>query len=146
MTKSDIMAEVEIALEESKTAVLATVDDSGRPRVRWMTPAVLKDRPNVLYSITSSGFEKAKHLDKNAEAEWMIQTPALDTVINLRGKINLIDNPSLKTEVLESIGKKLTAFWKLNEQQENLLVLETIIEEGTFFKPMRGVKSKVRFS
>ena len=76
----------------------------------------------------------------------MIQTPALDTVINLRGRINSIDNPSLKTEVLESIGKKLTAFWKLNEKQENLLVLETIIEEGMFFKPMRCVKSRVRFS
>lgn len=146
MTKTDIMAEVEIALEESKTAVLATVDDSGRPHTRWMTPAVLKDRPNVLFSITSSGFEKAKHLDTNQEAEWMIQTPSLDTVINLRGRINIIDNPSLKTEVLESIGKKLTAFWKLNEKQENLLVLETIIEEGMFFKPMRGVKSRVRFS
>lgn len=145
MTKSDIMTEVAIALEESKTAVLATVDDKGTPHMRWMTPAVLKDRQDSLYAITSSGFEKAKHIDKHADVEWLIQTPSLNTVITVRGKINLIDNPSLKSEVLESIGKKLTAFWKLNEKRENLLVLETIIEEGMFFKPMQGVKSGVRF-
>lgn len=146
MTQTEIMAEVEIALEDSKTAVLATTGNDGKPRMRWMTPAVLKDRPNMLYGVTAVGFEKAKELEKNADAEWMVQNSSLETVINLRGKINLISNPALKSEVLESIGSKLTAFWKLNEKQQDLLVLETVIEEAVFFKPMRGVRSKVKFT
>ncbi len=146
MTQNDIMAEVEIALEESKTAILATTDKESKPHMRWMTPTTLKDRNNTLYAITSSGFDKAKQIDKQREVEWMIQTQTLDTVITLRGTITLIDNPSLKSEVLESIGKKLTAFWKLNEKQDNLIVLETKISEAVFFKPMQGVKSKVRFT
>jgi len=146
MTKQEIMSEVDVILEEAKTAVLATADKKGQPHMRWMTPCILKDRKFGLYAVTSPGFEKVKDLQDNAYAEWMIQTPRVDTIVTLRGMINLIENISLRAEVLEAIGPKLSMFWKLNEDQTSLLVLETVIENAMYFKPMLGLKKHVSFS
>jgi len=145
MNKNELMTELEIILEESKTAILSTADKEGNPHARWMTPTILKDRQNVIYAVTSAEFDKAGQIEANQNVEWMVQTPSLDSIITLRGKINLLDNASIKSEVLESIGKRLTAFWKLNEKQANLLVLETIIQEAVLFKPMIGSKTKIKF-
>lgn len=146
MTQKDVMNELDIILAEAKTGVLATSDESGSPHMRWMTPTLLKDRQNTLYAITAESFDKAKHLSNNTAVEWMFQTAQLDRVLNLRGTINVLDNPSLRSEVLEAIGAKLTAFWKLKADETNLLVLETVIEEASFFKPMQGVQVRVDFT
>ena len=39
-------------------------------------------------------------LDGNNHVEWMIQTRALDQVINVSGGINILDNPSLKAQAV----------------------------------------------
>jgi hypothetical protein len=39
----------------------------------------------------------------------------------------------------------LYAMWKLTEDVRDLLVLETVIEEATFYKPMTGEKTLVSF-
>ena len=146
MTKHEIMSEVDIILEEAKSAVLATADKKGHPHMRWMTPCVLKDRSYALYAVTSSKFDKTKHLRDNSFAEWMIQSISLDKIVTLRGQINLLDNQSLKTEVFETIGPRLSMFWKLSSSQEDLIILETVINEGMFFRPMTGAKSMVKFT
>jgi len=145
MTKNEIMTEFDIILEEAKTAVLATIDAEGRPHMRWMTPCVLKDRQDSIFALTSPAFAKTKHLEKRPEAQWMIQTPLLDTIITLRGNINLLDNSALKSEIIEVLGPRLTMFWKLNEKADNLIVLETVLEEAMYYKPMHGFKKLVSF-
>jgi hypothetical protein len=56
--------------------------------------------------------------------------------------VNVVDNPSLKSEVLESIGKRLEVFWRVNRKTE-FLVLETVITEATFFRPLERKKEIV---
>ena len=146
MTQKDIMNELDVIIDEAKTAVLATADSSGNPHMRWMTPTLLKDRKYTIYAITSKEFDKAGQLEENSTVEWMFQTPQLDRVVNVRGQINLMDNPSLRSEVLEAIGAKLTAFWKLKSDESNLLVLETVIDNARYFKPMQGVHIDIDFS
>jgi pyridoxamine 5'-phosphate oxidase len=146
MNQHEIMSEIGGIIEESKTAVLATADKEGLPHMRWMTPAVLRDRQGAIYAITAPSFDKAAQLDANPHVEWMFQTRNLSKVINVKGVVNIVDNSSIKSEVLESIGRRLTAFWKLNEDERNLAVLETIIEEATYFLPMQGLKRTVKFS
>jgi len=52
-----------------------------------------------------------------------------------------VDNPSLRSEVLEIVGPRLHAFWKVCADERDLLVLETIIiEVGIFYMPMKGSK------
>ena len=81
----------------------------------------------------------------HARVEWMFQTPTLDEVISIRGLINVVENPSLRSEVLEVLGPRLQTFWKLAHDARDLVVLETVAEEATRYLPMQGRKDIVRF-
>jgi general stress protein 26 len=144
MTKSEIVEVLEMILTEAHTAVLATSDEEGRPRMRWMTPALIRGRTGAIFSVTSPGFTKVHQLTSRPEVEWLFQTPVLDTIVTVRGKINIVENPSLLSEVIEALGPYMRSFWKLKGDQQDVVVLETIIEEATYYKPMKGLKEVVR--
>ena len=147
MTRHEIITELEVIIDEAKTALLTTVDRNGNPHTRWMTPTILKDRANAIFAITSANFEKIAHLKDNSNIEWTFQSKNLETIINIRGRMNVLDNSSIKNEVFEAIGPKLNAFWKLKADDESsLLVLETVIREAVFYKPMKAVKKQVAFT
>ncbi len=125
-------------LEESGTAVLATVGSGGAPRLRWMTPLLIPGRTGFLYAVTSPQFEKKAQLDADPRVEWMVQTRSLTKVMNLQGKIQILESPQVKSEMLEQIGGRLSTFWRVNPEAEDLVVLETVIEEIRYFEPMTG--------
>jgi len=143
MTKQEILNTLEMILNEAHTAVLATTDQEGRPHIRWMTPALLRGRSGTVYAITSPSFGKVVQLEVHPEVEWMFQTPILDTIVTVRGQINIVDNPSILSEVLETLGPFMRSFWKLKGDERDLVVLETIIDEAIYYKPMKGVKEVV---
>jgi general stress protein 26 len=146
ITKVKMMEDIAQLIARVKTGVLATVDDKGQPHMRWMTPAVLSNHGREIYAITSPEFAKAVHLHKNPKAEWMFQDPALLSVINIRGKINLMDNASLKNQIIEMIGRHLNMFWKQSQDKTDFLVLEMIIDEARYYHPMEGIKETVAFN
>jgi len=143
MTRQDIVNTLEMILNEAHTAVLATSDEQGRPHLRWMTPALIPGRDRAVYAVTSPGFDKVSQLGARPEVEWLFQTPGLDTIITVRGRINIVDNPSLLSEVLESLGPFMRSFWKLKGEERDLLVLETVVQEAVYYKPMKGLKELV---
>lgn len=146
MTQQQFLEKLSAILDESRTAVLTTVDAEGRPHARWMTPGLLKGRAGALYCVTSKCSDKAADLEVNPAVEWLVQTPTLNDIAIVRGTANLIDNPALRTELLEVIGRRLTAFWKVNPEAMDLVVVETLIREGEYFRPMAGSVVRVRFS
>jgi general stress protein 26 len=91
MTKQEILNTLEMILNEAHTAVLATTDQEGRPHIRWMTPALLRGRSGAVYAVTSPRFGKVVQLEAHPEVEWMFQTPILDTIVTVRGRINIVD-------------------------------------------------------
>ncbi len=143
MNKRDVMATLEMILNEAHTAVLATVDEDGRPHLRWMTPALIGGREGAVFAVTSPGFDKTRQLEKHPEVEWLFQTPLLDTVVMARGRINVLDNPSILAEVLESLGPYMHSFWRLQGEAREMVVLETIIEEAVCYWPLKGRKEVV---
>jgi len=145
MDRREVMGRVTAIIDAHGTGLLATVDEDGSPRVRWLTPAVLRERPGAVYAITAPHFAKVAQVRAHPRVEWMFQTPTLDEVISLRGLINVVENPSLRAEVLESLGQRLQTFWKLAHDARDLVVLETVVEEATRFLPMAGRKDVVRF-
>jgi pyridoxamine 5'-phosphate oxidase len=144
MTRQKLFTELESILEEAKTAVLASRDDKGYPHMRWMTPAILRGRQDALYALTSSAFAKVTQVSENPEVEWMFQNLSLTRVINLRGKVNVIDNPSIRSLVLENVLPRLRAFWKAQPDERDLIVLETVLEEAIYYLPMDGTKETIR--
>jgi len=145
MDSREVMNRVGAIIEAHGTGVLATVDQDGNPHVRWLTPALLRERPGALYAITAPRFSKVVQVRSHPRVEWMFQTPTLDEVISIRGTINAVENPSLRAEVLEVLGQRLRTFWKLAHDARDLVVLETVVEEATRFLPMDGRKDVVRF-
>ena len=146
MQPKDIMNKIEEILSDVKIAVLASIDTDQAPRLRWMSPVVLDSRPNAIYTISSPHFQKIHQLENNPQVEWMIQTLDISEVVNVKGKINIIDNPALKAEVIEKMDDRLNVFWRLSSEETDFLVLETIIEEASYYLPMRPTKNTVRFS
>lgn len=145
MTPAELLRKVDEILDDAKAGVLTTVDEDGKPCARWMTPGMLKGRPGALYTVTSPRSAKVAQLEANPNVEWMIQSRSLNEVVNLKGRVNVIDNPALKTEVIETIGSRLTVFWKVNPDEMDFVVLETIIEEAELFRPMVPERVKVSF-
>jgi pyridoxamine 5'-phosphate oxidase len=145
MTQAELLRKVDEILDDAKAGVLTTVDKDGKPHVRWLTPGMLKGRPGALYAVTSPRSAKADQLEANPHVEWMIQSRSLNEVVNIKGRVHVIDNPALKSEVIESIGNRLVVFWKVNPGQMDFVVLETIIEEAELFRPMGPERVKVSF-
>ena len=140
MESKAMLDAVERILEKSHVAVMSTVDSEGRPRSRWMTPAVVRGRRGFLYTVSAPHFDKIEQIKKNSAVSWLLQTRPLDEVLEVVGKAQGIDNPALKSEVLEAIGGHLTTFWRVNPDETELIVVETVIEEMTYLEPMKGKK------
>jgi pyridoxamine 5'-phosphate oxidase len=127
-------------LENSRVGILTTLDERGYPHSRWMTPTLVAGREGFIFAVTAPGFQKAFEIQRNPRVGWIFQTKALDEIITASGKINVIDNPSLRSEVQESLGRNLTIFWRVNPNESELVVLETVVEEMTYFNPVKNEK------
>lgn len=145
MNRREMMQKIEAVLEDAKAGVLTTVDAESKPHARWMTPVVLSSWPETIFAVTSPEFPKILQLDANNQVEWLLQTRSLDQIINVRGGINVVDNPSLKAQVMEAIGRKLTVFWKVNKDRTDFVILETVIDEACWAAPVKGQKEVVSF-
>ena len=145
MYKYEFFNYLDSLIADAQTGILATVDENGRPKMRWMTPTTLKDRQGFIYSVAAKSSKKIDELNKNPRVEWMIQSRALDRIINIKGYVNIIDNPSMRTEILDAIGRRLNVFWKINFEDTEFVVLETVLEEAVYFEPMKGRTEKIYF-
>ncbi len=140
MKKQEFLNKLDDIISKVKTGVFTTVDAQGKPHTRWMSPIYLSKRPGVIFTVTSGGFAKKHQLDDNPHSEWMIQSRDLREIMNISGITNIIDNASLRSELLEKISDRLDVFWKLCHEEEDLVVLETLIEEISYYKPMECMK------
>ncbi len=143
MDSRSMLDALERVLERSRVAVLATVDPEGRPHMRWMTPGVVRGRDRFLYAVTSPDFRKAQELRGNGAVEWMVQSKSLDEIVTIRGTMRILDNPSVKAEVLEAIGGHLATFWKINPDESKMVVLETAMDEIWYSKPTTGERHTI---
>jgi general stress protein 26 len=145
MTQHELMNKLTEIIDETKTGVLATVDPENKPHLRWMTPAVLRDRQTALFAVTCPDFSKALHIKSNPKVDWMFQSKQLNRIVHVSGKVNMIENPSLKNEVLEVLAPRLDVFWKVNCSSAEFVVLETVIEEASYYEPLTNTREVVTF-
>ncbi len=145
METHELLNRLETIVDEAKTAILATVDSAGCTHMRWMTPAVLKHRPGAIFTFSAPDAPKVEQVHAAGCAEWMFQTRDLRQIINVAGPARVLDNPALKSELMEILGPRLIVFWKANLNADEFVVIETVIEEATFFEPMKGTRQTVHF-
>jgi len=146
MEQQSFMGILEKIIDDSNAGILSTSDVNGVTHMRWMTPILIRGRKGVIYSVTSQNSRKVEQILQRPEVTWMIQTRSLDQVVTIYGKTNVLENPSIKSELLETVGKKLTMFWKINEDLDEFVVLETVIEKAVYYKPMKALFNTVDFT
>ncbi|POQ98537.1 hypothetical protein AU468_13210 [Alkalispirochaeta sphaeroplastigenens] len=142
MNSRELLDALERVLDSSSRGVMATVDSQGGPRLRWMVAGTLRGASGYVYAVTSPGFRKVAELDKNPRVSWMFQDEKMDEIIHLRGEARVVDNPSLKADVLEAIGKDLANFWRANAMESDLVVIETVPDEIEVFSVSRGERTR----
>lgn len=133
-----LFAAMERIIDDSRAAVLSTVDADGKPHGRWMVPAVLRGNRGALYAVTSPRFHKIEQLAANPRVSWLIQSKSFDEVVEVSGTALVIDNPILKSDVLEALGNRLTTFWHVTPDESELVILETMIERIDYLNPVDG--------
>ena len=143
MSTNRLMSLIDSLIEDAKAAVLATVDSNGVPRLRWITPGSIADRPGYLYIITAHDFDKVAQAKAHPEASILLQSRQLDRVLHLQGVLMVLENPVIRNTTLERVSPMLTAFWKTGAPDRELIVLEFEILEALFYLPMSGVKEKL---
>lgn len=145
MTNEELLRELDEVIEDSKTAILATTDMQGKSHTRWMTPIILNYRPGIIFACSMRKTPKIDHIIQNTTVEWMFQTRDLRKVINASGKAFVIENPSLRSELIENAGDRLAAFWKANIGEEDFVIIQTIIECAQYFEPVNGHREFITF-
>lgn len=140
MDDKKLTTELDHLIAVAKTAVFTTVSTDGAPRSRWVTPGLLRDSPGSVFFVTAPGSSKVAALAEHNRVSWLFQTPALDRVLRIDGTADVIDNPSLTSEVLEVVAPRLRVFWKINEDRHAFVVVETAIESAELFLPMKGTR------
>ncbi len=143
MDNKQMMNILDRLLEEAKVAILANIDEDGKPVMRWMSPGLVRGQEGLLYAVTSPNFKKTVQLEKNPNVQWMVQKKDLSEVVSIKGSMQVLDNPSLRSMVLEAIGTKLATFWKVNMNDTEVVILETVIEEMEYFSATKGIKEQV---
>ncbi len=138
MTQTELLSVLERMLETNPYAVLSTAGPDGQPRARWMAPGLVRGRPGFLYCFTGAAFHKVDELSRNDRVEWLLGSPDHSEILNVEGRMVVLDNPALKAEVQEAIGAKLATFWKLEDDPSAVVVLETVITRFRYSRPSDG--------
>lgn len=143
MTIQEFLSKLTSILDETRVGLMGSVDEKESPHLTWMTPALLKGRPGVIFAVSSPYSYKVMNIKSRPQVEWVFQNRSMDYVLRVKGKANIIDNPALKTEVMETIGSGLNVFWKINNDDTDMVVIETIVEEAFILYPNKGISERV---
>ena len=143
MSTKRLLSLIDSLIDDAKAAVLATVDANGAPRLRWITPGSITDRPGHLYMITGHDFEKVTQAKARPSASMLLQSRQLDRVLHLQGELAVLENPVIRNAILERVSSRLNAFWKTGSKDRELIVLEFRITEAVYYLPMSGSRENL---
>lgn len=145
MTKQELLTRFSRLLEDHPVGILALADPGGYPSLRYMTAHQTPGNRASLCSLTAKTFPKTAGVTVNPRVSWLFTDPGRTEIFSLRGQIAVNENPRFKAELLESLGKNLETFWKLNSDPSDLVCLETLVVSGEYFRPGDGFKAGWEF-
>ncbi len=145
MDQHELLTKIETLIEESKVGLLATTDKQNKPRVRWMTPTIIPNRGASIFAFTAANAMKIKDIEHQSEVKWLIQRADLTEVVSIRGDTYIVNNPALKTEVLEVLIPQSTRLWTIDISTTETVILETVIREATYYRPRENHQETVVF-
>jgi general stress protein 26 len=112
-----------------RPGVLATVDENGRPHLRWMATLSLQEFP-MLYTITSPNSRKIEHINRNPEVSWMFTNEEMNAIININGKALITTDSAKMNRIWKLLEDKSKAYFlSIHTDGPGFAVIETEIED-----------------
>jgi general stress protein 26 len=111
MTPEQALDRVAELLSENPNYVLATVDMSNAPQMRWMG-AIVRDpgHPHVFYMASASRARKVAQLLANPAAQLLLNTPDFACVGTVAGHATMEMDQAVKNRVWDSIPQATQYF------------------------------------
>jgi len=124
----------------TRPGVLATVDEKGRPHLRWMATLSMRDFP-VLYTITAPDSRKIQHIKRNPQVSWMFSNEEMNVVVNIHGKARIADDFGKMQHVWKLLEDKSKAYFlSITSDPRGFAVIETEIEDIDCIVPKYEIK------
>lgn len=123
-----------------RPGILATVDETGMPHLRWMATLSLHDFP-LLYTITSPASRKVTHIHNNPHVSWMFSNEEMTVVVNITGKARITTDSSKMNQVWKLLEDKSKAYFlSIATDGPGFAVIETEIEDIDCIVPKYDIK------
>ncbi len=102
MERQEIIAIARSIVEAGRPFVLATVDASGAPRVRWMGGLVLEP-PLTLYMPAGVASRKMTQIRNSPLAQLLLNSEDLSRVVTLDGECQIVEDPEARRRVWDAL-------------------------------------------
>ena len=84
--------------------VMATVDEEGRPQMRWMGALAADPRDeNVHYIVSSAKARKVAQLQANPAVQLLFTAPEYKCIVNVSGECDMVQDMEIKRMVWDAI-------------------------------------------
>jgi general stress protein 26 len=124
----DVVSMIKRLADGRLAGILGTVDQDGKPEVRWMSTLAFDEFPNV-YTLTAPDSRKVRQIKQHPDVNWLFFDDDKTLTVNLIGKaLVLTDTPTLK-RIWRQVEDKSHAYF-LNQYSKGpgFVVIKTTIE------------------
>lgn len=139
---ADIIGLARKLINGSRAGILSTVDQDGRPELRWMSTLAFDQFP-VFCTLTAPDSRKVAQIEQHPDVNWLFFNDDRSMILNLIGKARVLnDTVTLKRVWQQVENKSLTYFLNQYGKAPGFVVIETVVETIECTTP----KSALRFA
>jgi len=102
MDRDEIIGAAKKLVRANRSFVLATVDQSDAPRIRWMGAAYMEE-PFTLYLATAAASRKMGQIKSNPKSQLMFQNEDFSQVATLTGDSSVVTDTATKQRVWDNM-------------------------------------------
>ncbi len=124
--------------------ILSTVDQDGKPEVRWMSTLSFDEFP-VFYTLTAPDSRKVGQIRQHPDVNWMFFNHDKSLILNLLGKARVLTDTRTLRRVWKQVEDKSHAYFlKEYAKAPNFAVIETTVESIECSSPQNALRFTVK--
>ncbi|HEY5895599.1 MAG TPA: pyridoxamine 5'-phosphate oxidase family protein [Chthoniobacterales bacterium] len=120
--------------------ILCTVDQEGKPAVRWMSTLSFDEFP-IFHTLTSPNSRKVGQIQQHPDVNWMFSNSDKSLILNLIGKAKVLTETRTLKRIWKKVEDKSHAYF-LQEYAKapGFVVIETSVTAIECSSPMNALR------
>lgn len=140
----DILGIARQLVDGNHPGILATVDEHGKPAVRWMATLAFDEFP-IFHTLTRPDSRKVTQLKMHPEVNWMFFNRDRSLILNLIGTARVLtDVPTLKRIWKKIVDKSLPYFLDQYGKGPGYVVIESTIHSIECTSPQSSLRFAIQ--